>query len=194
MNIFTIPNTEIKIIVAVGDYSKDNCDVVINWMSPYIFDSPSCFVKLKENAGELFYSTILPYKDNVNYFDSFTTHAGLLPATIICNTVYAPVANRYNEAFFKIKETLLTYGKNNLCRFLSITAPDKDLNKFVHYLVLYLQQVNTLKEIRIFVDEEKDCNQIIKELSSHKKSKFKNILYQITKAINEITRNKRPKL
>lgn len=167
---YKIKQTNTKILLKVGDYSTDNCDIIINWINPNIIDSPPCFSQLIKNAGDQLYYNLLSLKNEIKSGDTFTTHAGLLSATIAINCVMPLTKSMYNDCFFRIKETIVKYHDvDNLCRFVTTTIPDINYKEFVHFLNTYILEMPFVKEYRLIVNNEKIYNSLKLELEKYYK-------------------------
>jgi len=166
----------------MGEFYEDNCDILINWITPNINDGPACYKQLVEKAGEQFHYNLIGFKNQIKPADTFTTHAGFLPATIAINCVMPPTKAMYNDCFYRIKESIKTYHSlDNLSRYVTLTIPDISYQEFVYYLNSYLQELKFVKEFRFIVNTEKNYIGVNNELKKYHKEKkhFLNKLYKI---------------
>lgn len=166
---YKIKNSDAKVILSQGNFSIDNCDIIINWIDKNI-TGPASYKNLSSKAGDQLHYDLIGFKNSVNPTDAFTTHSGLLSATIIVNCVMPENPAMYNDCFFKIKETIKKYHElGNLSRFITTTIPDINYKQFVYFFNTYLKEYSFIKEFRIIVDNEKQYDNLNVELKKYLK-------------------------
>lgn len=155
-----------NIILEIGDITKNDSDILISWANVDLMSGPFPFNTIVEEAGPQYSYTLLPKKQDVKYTDAFTTIPGMLPTSIIVTCVLPVLPEMYNDCFFKIKDTIKTYSQNNLTRYIAMSIPDFSNTKTIfHYLFLYFDELR-LKELRIFVKDEKQFQILNKVLTN----------------------------
>jgi len=191
-----IKNSPTKIILSKGEFYLDNCDIIINWVSPELVDGPYCSKRLLENAGEQFSYNLFCYKHLLKSGDTFTSHAGLLPASLAINCVMPLNKEMYNDCFFRIKDTILKYHTlDNLSRFITLTIPDTNFKEFIYFFDTYFKQLKFVREFRIIIENDFQFIEIKKELKKYYKEEisFADYITNFLKR-NEFTTSRRKKL
>lgn len=148
---------EFNLTLVLGDITEYETDVLINWVNIDLISGSNSFLKIKEKGGDQFYYTLQQCKQQVKYADAFTLVPGFLPTNIVVNCIRPIQKEMYNDCLFNIKNTLQLYSKKKLCRYVSLTIPDKRYSDFIlKHLLSYFKEITSIRELVIFVEDEEE--------------------------------------
>lgn len=152
-----------KYKVIVGDLVEESCDVLIVWSFHDMKSGPEPFADVVRKADSQAYYSFYALKEHLKPSDAVTTIGGGTKASRILFSIFPVNEEKFQDSFYNIRQTLDTYSKKNLCRFVSLSMPSyKKLDNLVMYMNTYLQDMVSLKEVRIFCKSE-EAKELIKK-------------------------------
>jgi len=165
--------------VTTAPLEDESTDVLILWVFEDLKSGPEPFADVVKRASSQAYYSLYTLKEYLNPSDCITTIGGGVKANILCFSVYPINEAKFQDSIFNIRETLNTYSKQNLCRFVSLSLPTyKNLDKIISYLDTYFQNFEPLRELRIFCKTDIEKGLIEKSLKKVIKQRTKKPWYK----------------
>lgn len=174
---FTYNFDSFSITILHEKIENSNSDVILNWIYPTLKSGNHSCANILNKAGTQVKAQLMLIRSSVyNYGDCFSTLPGFLKSNVLLHSIMTPYKEKYNESFFKIKETLLTYSKDNLCRSISLSFPINDYDTCINFILEYFPKVTSIKKIMLYVNSDQELQELRNVL--YKKNKKESWLFR----------------